>query len=50
MQATLDAIVVKLTEGESFQSALADSGDLAVEAVLASLGRVLCFSDFGLAG
>jgi hypothetical protein len=47
MQVILDRIVVRITEGATLRDAVIDVGvDDAVEAVLASLGRVLSFSDF----
>ena len=47
MQKMLDRIAVGLTEDKSLSETLGDSTPSdAIEAVLASLGRVLCFSDF----
>ena len=49
MQATLDRVVARTSEGATLREATVDvaTGD-AVEAVLASLGRVLAFSDFNV--
>jgi hypothetical protein len=47
LQATLDRAVARLSEGATVREATVDVGtNDAVEAVLASLGRVLAFSDF----
>lgn len=47
VQSVLDQIVVRLTEGEPLREAISGRENEAVEAVMASLGRILCFSDFG---
>jgi hypothetical protein len=49
LQAILDDIVVRISEGSTLSDAVAGVGpNDAVEAVLASLGRVLTFSDFNV--